>query len=810
MNYIAFFDQISQKDLALYGGKNAALGQMYQHLTNKGIRVPYGFALSTKAYWRHLEVNNLVEPIAQLLDTIDHTSVSSLSAVARNIRSYIAEASLPDDIEQEILVAFKRLQENYSGVAISVAVRSSATAEDLPEASFAGQQETFLNVSEVDHLLTVVRKCMASLFTDRAIVYRRNHGIDSMQVGLSVCVQKMVRADIGVSGVMFTLEPETGHKNFLAINASFGLGEPIVQGQVNPDEFLVAKAQLQQGYAPIVRRFLGSKEKRMTYRQSGFLDRLFPIHSGLGPRVVSLESVSEEERMAWSLSDAQIIALAQIGLTIEDYYSALYQRWTPMDIEWAIDGEDNEIYVVQARPETVHSQKIHTVSFSLDAFEVAPDEDKVIIRGARVGSGIVSGRACILNSIEDEATLQDGDVLVASMTDPDWLPLMERAAAIVTDQGGRACHAAIVSRELGIPAIVGTRDATTKIVAGEPITVDCSSGDQGVVYRGSFEIKTTEISLAQSVASPIPLQLNISDALRAINASFLPVEGVGLVRSEFIIASSIGVHPQACAHPEQINDAILREVISEKLLAQPEAWAETFVSMLAESIGVIAAAMYPRPVVVRATDLKSNEYASLLAGSIFETHEANPMLGLRGASRYLSEQYQDAFMLELAAIRRVRQQFGLHNCMLMIPFVRSVSEMEQVARSIEQAGLVRGKDGFALYMMVELPENVRNLESYLPYCDAFSIGSNDLTQLALGVDRDTVAVQHLYNENDPAVYQMIEEAIEKVHHANKRIGICGQGPADSPVLRDFLIRSQIDYISMTADAVLQFLAELPK
>ncbi len=808
MKYIAFFDQISRQDGALYGGKNASLGEMYQNLSAQGVRVPYGFALSTKAYWRHLEAHGLVEEIKQELELITVNSIDSLVKSARAIRAKIIAASLPEDIAHEVEAAYKKLSDFYQQEFCAVAVRSSATAEDLPEASFAGQQETFLNITGVPDLIDAVVKCMASLFTERAIVYRRTNNIKDMDVGLSVCVQKMVRADSAVSGVMFTVETETGHRNFISINSSYGLGEPIVQGQVNPDEFLVAKEQLRQGYPAIVRRFLGAKEKHMVYRQTGFFDRLFPFHSGAKPSSVVLESVSSESRAAWSLSDEQVLELAQAGLCIEDYYTEKSGRWMPMDIEWAYDGEDGLLYIVQARPETVHSKKEHKIPYSSFAFVKRPDYASRICAGARVGYGIVSGRARILSSLEEEAKVEEGDILVATMTDPDWLPVMERAAAIIADQGGRACHAAIVSRELGIPAIVGAIDATTKIVDGEIITIACSAGDRGVVYRGHWEAKETTISLDESKRSPIPLQLNTSDPLRAIDASFLPVDGVGLARLEFVISGTIGVHPQACAHPELVKDSVLREVISEKLMAQPEKWAETFIHMLAESIGTIAAAFYPRCVLVRSSDFKSNEYASLLAGSIFEGDEANPMLGLRGAARYLHPNYQDAFWLELKAFDRVRKTFGLTNCQIMIPFVRSADELAAVVRRVEAAGLVRGENGFELAMMIELPENILSMESYMPHCDSFSIGSNDLTQLVLGVDRDTQNVQALYNENDPAVHAIITKAIEKAHEHNKSIGICGQGPADSPELREFLIRNKIDYLSLTADAVVRFLADL--
>lgn len=808
MNYIAFFDKINMADGPLYGGKNASLGEMYQQLTEQEVVIPYGFAVSTKAYWKHLDDNDLRDRIARQLEDVDYNSISSLSRAGRAIREMIKDAPVPDDLIEEIRKAYEKLSAFYGGESVAVAVRSSATAEDLPEASFAGQQETFLNVVGANDLISAVRDCMASLFTDRAIVYRNNNSIAHMDVGLSVGVQKMVRADLAVSGVMFTLETESGHRNFISINSSYGLGEPIVQGQVNPDEFLVAKEQLRNGYDPIVRRFLGGKEKQMVYRQSGFLDRVFPFHSGAKPSPVTLESVAPERKASWSLTDKQVLELARVGLRIEEYYSKKNGRWMPMDIEWAYDGEDSLLYILQARPETVHSKKEHAISYSSFSFLKKPEEGSKICEGARVGYGIVSGRARTLSSLEEEEKVQDGDILVSTMTDPDWLPVMERAAAIVTDQGGRACHAAIVSRELGIPAIVGAVNATDAIVDGEFITVDCSAGDRGVVYRGVWDAEETEIALVSAKASPVALQLNTSDPLRSIDASFLPVDGVGLARLEFVISGSIGVHPQACAHPELVKDLVLREVISEKLMVGPDQWAEAFIHMLADAIGTIAAAFYPRRVLVRSSDFKSNEYASLLAGKIFEGDEANPMLGLRGAARYLHSDYQDAFWLELKALDRVRKTFGLDNCQLMIPFVRSPEEMAAVARRVEGAGLLRGKDGFQLYMMVEIPENVVSLEDYLPHCDGFSIGSNDLTQLVLGVDRDTQSVQALYNENDPAVHAMLKEAIEKAHEHKKIIGICGEGPADSQELREFLVRNNIDYISMTADAVVRFLAEL--
>lgn len=824
MKYIAFFDHIQLKDIAEFGGKNASLGEMIQTLHAQGIRVPFGFATTADAYRHHLQANNLIPVMQKVMSELtDIQDLQTLRKVAAQLREIIVSAPFPKDLEQELNQAYEQLSKKYSPTQLcDVAVRSSATAEDLPGASFAGQQETYLHIQGFEHLQEACKKCMASLFTDRAIVYRRQQGIADFDVALSVGVQKMIRSDIACSGVMFTLDPETGFQNVISISSAYGLGELVVQGRVNPDEFCVHKQMLEQGFTPIIKKYLGNKTQKLVHSQAqaspfeqqrdmhneGTLTAIVEVLQN-PPLNLILEDVALEEQHKFSLTDAEILELARFAVTIEKHYSKLHDRWCPMDIEWAKDGDDGKLYIVQARPETVHSKKKQDAGLVRYAFKNKPSQNAILIVGQSIGDSIATGPAKIIQDIAQASDFRAGDILVTDMTDPDWVPLMKKAAAIVTNRGGRTCHAAIVSRELGIPAVIGCDRATEVIKQDQLITIDCSQGSQGYVYAGAFEFTRTVTDLGQLPKLPVDLLVNIANPDIAFQVSALPVDGVGLARLEFIISSIIKVHPMAVVYPEKVTNKDEWKKVEE--LAQGYSNVhDYFVDKLAQSIGMIAGAFYPRPVVVRLTDFKSNEYKDLLCGSYFEPQEENPMLGWRGAVRYRSKEYAPAFALECEALKKAREEMGFTNIKVMVPFVRTVPEAQEVVEVLKKNGLQRGEHELQLFMMVEIPSNVILIDEFAHYFDGFSIGSNDLTQLTLGVDRDSGLLTKLFDERDPAVLKMLSMAVAGAKKSKTYIGICGQAPSDFPEIAQFLIKEGIDSLSLTPDSVIPFLMKYKK
>lgn len=787
MNYTKQLKDISQTDVATVGGKTASLGEMFQKLTSHGIRIPDGFAITAAAYRYVIKHNNLEAYISEQIARIHHYGdIDHVASIAHAIRTKIEHAQLPEDLAQEIVQAYRNLSKQYKTKQTSVAVRSSATAEDLPTASFAGQQDTYLHIRGDDELLTACKKCFASLFTARAIVYRHEQKFDHLDVALSICVQQMVRSDRGAAGVAFTLDTETGFTGIVAITAAYGLGESVVQGIVNPDEYTIYKNRLGTQQYPIVQKRLGNKQTKMVY----------------DARTKQTKSVAVPKKLQqqFVLRDAQIQELTHWCMLIEQHY----QR--PMDIEWALDGVDAKLYIVQARPETIYgTQKRLTLThYRLKATE----KPQVVVTGVSVGQKIVTGRARIIMHKKDLTKLQQGDILVTQMTDPDWVPVMKRAAGIVTDLGGRTCHAAIVSRELGVPAVIGTNTATKTIHDGQEITLDCSNGAVGFVYAGALPFETETIDVQHTPQLPCQLMLNLADPEGAFSASQLPVDGVGLARVEFIMNNFIGIHPMSVVNINAIKNKSVIRKIKERACAYENVQA-FFVETLAQGVSMIAAAFYPRPVIVRLSDFKSNEYRDLLGGEYFEPHEENPMLGWRGASRYTTPSYEAAFALECAALKKVRDM-GFTNMKIMVPFVRTVAEAEKTCKVLAQHGLERGKDGLELLMMVEIPSNVLLLEKFAHHFDGFSIGSNDLTQLTLGVDRDSGLLTHLFDERDEAVQLLLAMAIEKAHAAKKYIGICGQAPSDYPEIAEFLIAHKIDSISLNKDVVLSFVLRYQK
>lgn len=783
------------RDIELVGGKNASLGEMIQNLRKTGVNIPDGFVITVRAYQEFIRYNKLDERIRQLMRGIDHNSVESLRRAGLEVRSSIRNGRFPASLSTAIIEAYSSLSANYGQAATDVAVRSSATAEDLPDASFAGQQETYLNVRGPAALIDSVRNCFASLFTDRAISYRETFKFDHFAVGLSVCVQKMVRSDLGASGVAFSLDTESGFKDVVVINGSYGLGEMVVQGSVSPDEFIVFKPTLQDGYNAIIEKKLGVKDQMMVY--------------GDNPdERIKVIPVDRSAQQKFCLDDATIIKLSQWVIHIEQYYSTLKNHWCPMDIEWAVDGLSKELFIVQARPETVHSRR--SVD-RLTEYVMKPHNATPKVTGIAVGDKIASGSVRIMYSLDKRLTegeeFQPGDVLVTDMTDPDWEPIMKKAAAIVTNRGGRTCHAAIVARELGVPAIVGCANATEILADDELVTVSCAEGDTGKVYTGTlpFEIVETRLDDLPEIRSN--LMLNIGSPSHAFRFAYLPHNGVGLAREEFIINNYIGIHPLALLHHRTLNDAVLTEAIAKRIAGFKNE-EEFFISKLSYGIARIAAAFFPRKVIVRFSDFKSNEYFNMLGGKYFEPREENPMLGWRGASRYYSEKFKSAFALECSAIKRVREEIGLKNVVVMIPFCRTVEELLKVYETMEDFGLKREKDVFEVYLMAELPSNILMAEEFAGYVDGFSIGSNDLTQLVLGVDRDSALVAHVYNERNEAVKRVISKLISVAKKANVKVGICGQAPSDFPDFAQFLVEEGIDSISVTPDAFLKTMAAI--
>jgi pyruvate, water dikinase len=775
-DYIVALDCIGIDDIDRVGGKNASLGEMICHLSAAQVRVPGGFATTADAFREFLAQGQLAERIERRLTALDTADVAALTAAGREIRGWVLDTPLPAPLIAALAQAYATLAA-AAPAGFSVAVRSSATAEDLPHASFAGQQETYLNVTGLAEIQRRIKDVFASLFNDRAISYRVHHGFEHAKVALSAGIQRMVRSDVGASGVIFTLDTESGFRDVVFITSSYGLGELVVQGAVNPDEFYVYKKSLAEGRPAILRRNLGSKHLRM-----GYAADLTSGHS------VETCEVPEAERRRFSISDADIEELARLAVAIEVHYGR------PMDIEWAKDGLDGQLYVVQARPETVQSRTGQVI----ERYELA-SRGEVIIEGRSIGQRVGSGVACIINDVSDMAKLRPGDVLVTDMTDPDWEPVMKRASAIVTNRGGRTCHAAIIARELGVPAVVGCGDATSAIQDGQPVTVSCAEGDTGYIYAGLIPFERREIRLDAMPDLPVKIMMNVGNPDRAFAFSRLPHRGVGLARLEFIINRMIGIHPRALVDYAELTPA-LREVIDPLIAAYPSP-REFFVARLMEGIATIAAAFNPQPVIVRLSDFKSNEYANLIAGSVYEPAEENPMLGFRGASRYIAEKFRPCFEMECEALKRVRDEMGLTNVEVMVPFVRTPDEARQVVDLLANCGLRRGENGLRLIMMCELPSNALLAESFLSYFDGFSIGSNDLTQLTLGLDRDSGLVAHLFDERDPAVKALMERAISACRAAGKYIGICGQGPSDHADLAAWLLERGIESISLNPDTV---------
>ena len=781
--YVARFRDITLEDLPRVGGKNASLGEMLGSLERMGVPVPDGFAITADAFRATLENAGLADSIFQALDQLDPGDLRELARVGRRIREQVRAAPLPEAVAEQASAAYRVLSRQYGEEATDVAVRSSATAEDLPSASFAGQHETYLNVRGAAALDVAIRSCFASLFTDRAIVYRAQHGFAHRDVALSVGVQKMVRSDLASGGVIFTLDTETGFRDVVLVTGAWGIAETVVQGRVRPDEFWVHKPTLRAGFRSIIRRERGNKTTKLIYAEGG-------------TKAVREVRVPAEDRLRLVLSDDEVLRLARWALLIEEHYSARAGHPVPMDIEWAKDGRLGQLYIVQARPETAHSQ----VSRPTIALYRLRERGRLLVSGKSVGAKIAAGRVRVIQSPTELHHFRRGEVLVTPMTDPDWEPVLRQAAAVVTDEGGRTCHAAIVSRELGTPCVVGTGTGTETLHTGDDVTVTCAEGDDGRVYEGLLDFDREEIDPATLPASPVPLMLNVGNPENAFHLSQLPSGGVGLARIEFVVSSWIGIHPMALLHPERVRDGAALAAI-RKRVAGFDPPQEFFVDRLAAGVGQIAAAFYPRPVIVRFSDFKTNEYAGLLGGSAFEPVEANPMIGFRGASRYYDERYREGFALECSAIQRVRETMGLTNVKVMIPFCRTLEEGRRVLAELERNGLQRGRAGLEVYVMCEIPNNVILAEEFSDLFDGFSIGSNDLTQLTLGIDRDSEVLAHLFDERDPGVKRLIQVLVGIAHRKERKVGICGQAPSDYPDFAEYLVTIGVDSMSLNADSL---------
>ncbi len=791
MSLIKWFNEITIKDIPLVGGKNASLGEMYQNLKDKGINVPDGFAVTAESYKFFIKSNNLSEPLKKLLINLDKSDVTQLKKIGEKIRNMILNSPIPKELTEEIFKAYSEMERKY-GENVDVAVRSSATAEDLPDASFAGQQETYLNIRGAKNVVNAVRKCFASLFTDRAISYRIDKGFDHFSVYLSVAVQKMVRSDKASSGVMFTLDTESGFRNVVYITGAWGLGEYVVQGAVNPDQFYVFKPTLREGYRAIISKKIGAKQKKLIYGKS-------PQKPTVGVKT------TPKERQSFVLEDDEILKLAQWALLIEEHYRK------PMDIEWAKDGDGitagtGELFIVQARPETVHALRKENF---YEIYELK-GSGNVLCKGLAVGNKIGQGKASIIKDVSDIHLFKPGEVLVTDMTDPDWEPIMKVAAAIVTNRGGRTCHAAIVSRELGIPCVVGAENATEIIKEGMEITIDCTKGEEGYVLEGKIPYEIKKIDLTFLPKTKTKIMMNIGIPEQAFSQGQIPNDGVGLARIEFIISSHIGIHPLALLDYPKLKsrskedrkiEKIVKEI--EKRTYGYEQKSEFYVDKLAQGIATIAAAFYPNDVIVRFSDFKTNEYANLIGGFLYEPRESNPMIGWRGASRYYDPKFEPAFALECSAIEKVRNSMGLKNVKVMIPFCRTVEEGKKVMEVMKKYGLNQGQEGLEIYVMCEIPSNVILAEDFAKIFDGFSIGSNDLTQLTLGLDRDSAIVSHIYDERNEAVKKLIKEVIQVAKKHGRKIGICGQAPSDFPDFAEFLVECGIDSISLSPDTVLK-------
>ncbi|NKN33523.1 phosphoenolpyruvate synthase [Marichromatium bheemlicum] len=787
-DYVRWLSDLGMDDVPIVGGKNASLGEMIQNLTDVGVQVPGGFATTADAYREFLAKDGLDARIREALDALDVDDVAALAEVGPRIRGWVMEQPFPEGLESAIDAAYTKLVEEAGSEAVSWAVRSSATAEDLPDASFAGQQETFLNVQGLDNIKTRIKEVFASLFNDRAISYRVHQGFEHHNVALSAGIQRMVRSDLAASGVMFTLDTESGFRDAVFITASYGLGEMVVQGAVNPDEFYVHKPTLEAGRPAILRRSVGDKAVRMVYNDAD------------SDQLVRTEPVPEAEQLRFSISDAEVEALAKQAMLIERHYGR------PMDIEWAKDGIDGRLYVVQARPETVQSRSGNVIErYTLQ------EKGEVLTTGRSIGNRIGAGAAKIVNSIADMHRVEPGDVLITDMTDPDWEPVMKRAAAIVTNRGGRTCHAAIIARELGVPAVVGCNNATEVVKDGQAVTVSCAEGDTGFIYDGKLDFEHKRVELSAMPEIPVKIMMNVGNPDRAFAFAATPNAGIGLARLEFIINNMIGIHPKALLEYDQLPEE-LRAQIAPRIAAY-DSPREFYVAKLAEGISTLAAAFAPNSVIVRMSDFKSNEYANLIAGPRYEPEEENPMIGFRGAGRYVADHFRECFELECEALKRVRDDMGLTNVEIMIPFVRTLGQAKAVSEALAAQGLERGKNGLRLIMMCELPSNAVLADEFLEYFDGFSIGSNDMTQLTLGLDRDSGLVADYFDERDPAVKKMLAMSIAACRAKGKYVGICGQGPSDHKDFADWLLKQGISSISLNPDTVIDtwlYLAEQAK
>ncbi|OYT34664.1 MAG: phosphoenolpyruvate synthase [Candidatus Aenigmarchaeota archaeon ex4484_52] len=788
---ILWFDKINIDDIDLVGGKNASLGEMYHNLSKRGVRIPNGFAITSTAYKMLMDQEKIKKQIKNILSDLDTKDIKNLQERGRKIRNIILSIEFPDALKQEIINAYKVLEKQYGG-GIDVAVRSSATAEDLADASFAGQQETYLNIRGTAELIDACRKCFASLFTDRAIAYREEKNFCHFDIALSIGVQKMVRSDLASSGVMFSLDTETGFSNVVFITSSYGLGENIVQGAVNPDEFYVFKPTLKMGKKPIIMKHIGSKKIKMIYTN----DLKHPTKNIITPK---------QDRDIYSIDENDILTLAKWACIIEDHYSKKAGFIKPMDMEWAKDGITGDLFIVQARPETFHSKKGEKTIY--EKYILQNDKGKIIVKGLSVGEKIATGIAHIIKNVKNIDEFRKGEILVTDMTDPDWVPVMKKASAIVTNRGGRTCHASIISRELGIPCIVGCGDATEKIKNNTPITIDCTQEEEGLVYNGILKYKVEKINLKEIPQTKTKIMMNLGSPDMAFKLSFLPNDGIGLAREEFIINSYIKIHPLALINFDNLKLGNKHPDLIEKIENLTIGYCDKkqyFIDKLAQGVGTICSAFYPKPVIVRLSDFKSNEYANLIGGNLYEPKEENPMLGWRGASRYYSKNYKDAFALECKALKKVLDIFGLKNMKIMVPFCRTIEEAKKTIEEMKKYGLEQKENDLEIYAMCEIPSNVLLAEEFLNIFDGFSIGSNDLTQLTLGLDRDSSLVSHIYDERNPAVKKLIKQVIEIATHKKKKyIGICGQAPSDFPEFAEFLIECGIHSISLNPDTIVK-------
>jgi pyruvate,water dikinase len=777
MQYIRFFNELNINDVTIVGGKNASLGEMYQNLTPKGVNIPNGFATTSDAYWLLLKENGIKDKIASILSDLDITDTDNLQKRGLEVRTLILNSHLPKALVDELLEAYKTLSNEYGSQNIDVAVRSSGTAEDLPDASFAGQQETFLNVGSEEELLECVLKCFASLFTDRAISYRTSRSFIHFKVALSVGVQKMVRSDISSSGIMFTIDTESGSENLILINSIWGLGENVVSGRVNADEFFIFKPTLKNGINTILKHSLGSKKEKMLYSED--------------TRTLNVATTKEEQE-SFSINDDEVIELAKQALIIEEHYKR------PMDIEWAKDGGDSKLYIVQARPETVMSKQ--NKSMTSQKYSLNAKGAKILTSGRAIGEKIGTGKITVINDTTEFAHFNDGDILVADTTNPDWEPVMKKASAVITNRGSRTCHAAIVAREIGVPAVVGCTNATKVLKDSQIVTVSCAEGDEGHVYEGELEYSIKTIDISKLKPTKTKLFVNVGNPAEAFNFAKMPNDGVGLARMEFIMNNSINAHPMALVDMHK-GKSVKDEDKIRSFMTPCSDEKEFFLQKISEGVGMIAAAFYPKPVIIRTSDFKSNEYRGMTGGFDYEAEEENPMIGFRGASRYYDDSYREAFMWECEALKRVRDDMGLTNIKIMIPFVRTPEEGKKVIEIMNEQGLVQGKNSLEIYAMCEIPANVVLADKFLEIFDGYSIGSNDLTQLTLGVDRESAKIAHIFDERNEAVKRMLQMAIEACKKRGKYIGICGQAPSDYPEITEFLVQNGIDSISLNPDSL---------